>query len=866
AVSSTSFSNTLYSGASGSCESDIGYHSEAIAGLKSYSWIADANTCVIGVVGFAYEPPPTPQTIAVENTGSHYEGNVLASNLLSGFTVADGRYRKLVAVVNWESDATVPVTGITYGGQTLTEGVTAFPSVGRRSSIWYLDDPAVGTADLVVSFDGAGTKSVVNAMSLQNTAPGGPVVSDTATGTGEINLTTFSENTFVIGAYADNAVPLVSSNSFANTLYNGDGGSCKTDVGYQNESATGAKTYTWYASDTNSSAIAIAGFAGSSEASTVAVDFAGDYRDGNQNAIKTLVLETGDYDFDGTADDRRGYRAIGSVFLNPIIIEAGKEAGVAGKNKNLYAGYQIANLNSAVDPLESPNYKYSGSGDSAMATSAAGTTDMGMAFAPYVKKPNFLNGYNNVTNLVFEDIAGSASFSVRQFDGGQTARALVQNGSTWYVSGSEVTSTTTLSLNGYTETWYEFDPATSLFINPASLGAGVSGSTLIDIQAFGAFVQGIGFDGTGANAANLQIDAFSMFVTATNVPVVVSSVTDDFNRTDTAWSSDSSLIRSDWASSGTNVWRINGSSLEVDVPDQGGETAILYNTSKQTVSGGSSGFTLSTDMTATTNEQWCGIVFNYQNPSNYYMLRIKTGTTSYHFIPVVDGVNGADLELNADALVTWAEGTSYTFTVSSYTPYEFSFEITETGSSTVLNPVTSVSFAISHHNGGYAGFWAIDGNIVGLDTVPDIVFDNFNLTVSVPEAALTFDGWIADYSVGGQTAMTDDFDGDGMNNLTEYALGGDPSVYDAGAVLPLSVADTGNGLFVYVYDRRLDAGTRELTYRLEVDSNLLANTWTTNGVTEVGTETLDTEFEAVTNTVPLDQAEKFLRLQIEVAE
>ncbi|MEA2067936.1 MAG: hypothetical protein U9P12_01935, partial [Verrucomicrobiota bacterium] len=97
AVSSTSFSNTLYSGASGSCESDIGYHSEAIAGLKSYSWIADTNTCVIGVVGFAYEPPPTPQTIAVENTGNHYEGNVLASNLLSGFTVADGRHQFTVA-------------------------------------------------------------------------------------------------------------------------------------------------------------------------------------------------------------------------------------------------------------------------------------------------------------------------------------------------------------------------------------------------------------------------------------------------------------------------------------------------------------------------------------------------------------------------------------------------------------------------------------------------------------------------------------------------------------------------------------------------------------------------------------------------
>ena len=224
--------------------------------------------------------------------------------------------------------------------------------------------------------------------------------------------------------------------------------------------------------------------------------------------------------------------------------------------------------------------------------------------------------------------------------------------------------------------------------------------------------------------------------------------------------------------------------------------------------------------------------------------------------------HNADLLLN-NAAANFEAGTAYTFSVSG-AGSSYTIEITEAGGSTVLNPITAWSPA-AILSGGYAGLLAPDGNL-DLEVVPDVIFDNFNLTVSVPESAQTFEGWMGEYDVGTETAMTDDYDGDGMNNLTEYALGGDPSVYDAGAVLPLSVADTGNGLIVYVYDRRLDASTRGLTYRLEVDSNLLANTWTTNGVTEVGAEMLDAEFEAVTNTVPLDQAEKFLRLQIEVAE
>jgi hypothetical protein len=54
-------------------------------------------------------------------------------------------------------------------------------------------------------------------------------------------------------------------------------------------------------------------------------------------------------------------------------------------------------------------------------------------------------------------------------------------------------------------------------------------------------------------------------------------------------------------------------------------------------------------------------------------------------------------------------------------------------------------------------------------------------------------------------------------------------------------------------------------YTVEASSNLLAAAWSTNGVAETGTGSLDSDFESVTNRVPLE-AEGFVRLMIELAE
>jgi hypothetical protein len=106
-----------------------------------------------------------------------------------------------------------------------------------------------------------------------------------------------------------------------------------------------------------------------------------------------------------------------------------------------------------------------------------------------------------------------------------------------------------------------------------------------------------------------------------------------------------------------------------------------------------------------------------------------------------------------------------------------------------------------------------------------------------------------------------------MHNLNEYAMGGNPTnEFDWGHVPVFGTHDeNGTNWFEYVYARRRDAAARGLEYTVEATSNLLAEAWNTDNVTETGTESIDSDFEAVTNRIPME-AEGFMRLTIEIFE
>lgn len=118
-----------------------------------------------------------------------------------------------------------------------------------------------------------------------------------------------------------------------------------------------------------------------------------------------------------------------------------------------------------------------------------------------------------------------------------------------------------------------------------------------------------------------------------------------------------------------------------------------------------------------------------------------------------------------------------------------------------------------------------------------------------------FGQWMINYSVSGKT---NDPDGDGLDNLTEFAFGGNPA--DSNSVGYAPAYSIQSNQFNYEYPRRRNAG---IEYILETSSNLTSNDWTAGGVVELPvTGNLDADFETVTNQVPLSDDEQFIRLNI----
>ena len=213
------------------------------------------NRLIVAVLGLAVGASVASAQIVVENFANFQDVQAI-TNTLSGFTVSGGEDRKLVVAASWEG-AAITIGSMTYGGQVLTQAVSS--TAGRVSEIWYLDDPALGTADLVTVFSQS-RKARIGVLSLQHAVPGPPGVSNTGSASLTIDLTTTAANTFVLGIYTRNgSVGTGIPSSFANSLYNGDSGSSVGSAGYQNEEVSGFKTYTWTTTD-DGSAQAVAGF------------------------------------------------------------------------------------------------------------------------------------------------------------------------------------------------------------------------------------------------------------------------------------------------------------------------------------------------------------------------------------------------------------------------------------------------------------------------------------------------------------------------------------------------------------------------------------------------------------------------------
>ena len=105
----------------------------------------------------------------------------------------------------------------------------------------------------------------------------------------------------------------------------------------------------------------------------------------------------------------------------------------------------------------------------------------------------------------------------------------------------------------------------------------------------------------------------------------------------------------------------------------------------------------------------------------------------------------------------------------------------------------------------------------------------------------------------------DDDDNDGWVNLAEYALDGDPTNGFVDGNVP--IVGRSDGLMEYVYARRTDDAA--LSYWLETTDSLVFGTWSNRGYAVTGTNSMGELFDIVTNSIPLSDPEKFIRLLIQ---
>ena len=173
--------------------------------------------------------------------------------------------------------------------------------------------------------------------------------------------------------------------------------------------------------------------------------------------------------------------------------------------------------------------------------------------------------------------------------------------------------------------------------------------------------------------------------------------------------------------------------------------------------------------------------------------------------------------------------------------------------------------------------WMMANNRLSIDGVVDTNASSYNITYDGWSGKLRLPGaldagekyvaWVESFGLSATNesgSITNDFDLDGLENLTEYALGGNPVIPDADSINPTISTMAGTNTLAYVYNRRFDADARKLTYGLTVTTDALTSaTWSPIGTAlETGSDPIDAFFESVTNTIPTSTPIGFVNLLV----
>jgi hypothetical protein len=226
------------------------------------------------------------------------------------------------------------------------------------------------------------------------------------------------------------------------------------------------------------------------------------------------------------------------------------------------------------------------------------------------------------------------------------------------------------------------------------------------------------------------VSLFSLWAGVSSVQATL--ITDNFNRSGIGYSSNAAaaLVNANWTNGvgQTAQWAVTGPNKLLTKTTNGAGYAALVNKALETLSGSGKSFTLSADLMPLQANNWAGVVWGYQDASNYYFLQMKANT---NIMQVYKVVNGTQSKIGSDGLASanFAIGGTNTVTITSTTAYNFDVKITNKGTGATLLSTTSRTDTNSSFTGGYAGLIL---TTPGSDS--RFAFDNFSLQV-IPEPA-----------------------------------------------------------------------------------------------------------------------------------
>ena len=110
-------------------------------------------------------------------------------------------------------------------------------------------------------------------------------------------------------------------------------------------------------------------------------------------------------------------------------------------------------------------------------------------------------------------------------------------------------------------------------------------------------------------------------------------------------------------------------------------------------------------------------------------------------------------------------------------------------------------------------------------------------------------------------AETNDYDNDGLINISEFGLDGDPTNALNRGTAPIFEIVGGSNVARYIHPQRSDPDSG-LTYFLELNTNLVDGSWNNTGYVVEGTNVTDSTLDFVSNTTDMVVDQKFIRLVI----